>query len=417
MVGAELAGPTTGASRALCRNLRRGFRGARQRLNESSRGVGERRAAVVLLPDAPDARSPDAVVFRDVSEGALLVAPGDDGADVGVPQHGLLQFRHGRESLRSYICTEKMAAPEYQTEGGADLTSDDGDESAVEGPEPSKLDPRLRIYENPDKVEPRPSGPGPWMPMWPFRALFAGPPGVGKRNMILNLIDRLEPKPSAVHLVHIDPDTVEYDVLQEIGCPIYIYDPSDFPTAENISDPVPVDYEGAPRPEGGGDGESSESERSERSERSEDTEDEEEIARHLSRVYGTNPLVIVDEVTRDLLSPEQASRFERLVNFVSTHRNCAVITSIQGVTSLPPKVRRAFDNFCLWKQPDSAASVLAANRCGIPPAMLEDLFGLCHDRHESIWVDAAQPPDSEWRYRLCFTTPIRCETTVTAEDY
>src|SRR5579864_7685106 len=187
----------------------------------------------------------------------------------------------------------------------------------------------LIVFDNPDKQGDRPSGPGPWMPRWPFRLLLSGPPGSGKRNMLLNVVFRLSPPPSAVHIVHYDPETVEYDVLGDLGCPLYYYDPADFPTSENIATPEPPPI--GETPDAGGS----------------DDEAEPEPPDGAPNALGAAPLVIVDEVTADQLPADAKLRFERLLNFVSTHKNTTVMCSIQSVVNLPPKVRRGFNEFCL----------------------------------------------------------------------
>ena len=249
----------------------------------------------------------------------------------------------------------------------------------------------ILIFENPDKKAKRPSGPGSEMPIWPFRLLLAGPPGVGKRNMLLNVIFHLDPTPTAFHIVHCDPLTPEYSILEDLGAPIYYYDPSDFPTTENIEDPDPIAI-----------GEHSGT----------DAGDE-----PIPHTRHQAPFVIIDEVTTEMLDAEGKSRLERLMNFGSTHRNCSVAYSIQAVTNVPAKARRGFNQFCLWPQPDEAATVMAATRCGVPPAVLKELFQLCADRHDCIWVDCDQPPDSPWRFRLNFVGPITANSAVVSSDY
>jgi hypothetical protein len=133
--------------------------------------------------------------------------------------------------------------------------------------------------------------------------------------------------------------------------------------------------------------------------------------------YSSSPLVIVDECTDDTLPADSKHRLERLLNYCSTHRNTSVICSIQSALSLPPRARRAFDHYALWPQPDKSASTMAATRAGIPPGMLQDLFGLCTDRHDSIWVDTTRPQDDSYRYRLNMLWPIRATSAVTFDEY
>jgi hypothetical protein len=253
----------------------------------------------------------------------------------------------------------------------------------------------LLVFQNPDKLGARASGPDDAMPGWPFRILFSGPPGCGKRNLLLNVVFRLRPLPSSIHVVHYDADTREYEELETLGRPIYYYTPADFPTIDNITNPDPP-------PIG-------------------DTADspEEDPLQVPEDNLGSDPLVIIDEVTDDVLpNAEMKQRFERLMNYGSSHRNCSVMCSIQSLVNIPAKCRRGFNHFCLWKQPDETASALAANRAGVPVAMLRELFeGLCTDPHDSIWVDTTKHPDSPWRLRLNFLWPIRATSTVKTSEY
>lgn len=263
---------------------------------------------------------------------------------------------------------------------------------------PESPPPALLIFEHPEKLGGRPAGGGLEVDM-PYRWLISGPPNSGKRNLALNILFRQEP-PSAIHIVHVDPDTVEYSPLEMLGCPMFYYSADDFPTIENISDPDPPPV---------GDSETADEEEPiEGMPEPVDPADREEAGS-----LGAAPLVIVDEITSDLLSSEGKTRFERLMNYGSSHKNCSVICSIQSIVNLPPKVRRAFQLFTLWPQSAAEANTLAATRAGIPPAMLTELFeGLCQSRHDSITVDSTKSPDSPFRLRLNVLTPIRAAETV-----
>jgi hypothetical protein len=266
-------------------------------------------------------------------------------------------------------------------------------------PPPTKPDTGLIIFDNPDKLRGRKSGPEPYMPDWPFRLLCAGPPGCGKRSLLLNLITKLSPPPSAVHIVHYDVNTAEYEVVEMLGCPVYTYGAEDFPTMDNIENPDPVPI---------GDSEVR------------DSSDEDDPGPvDVAGAAAESPLVIVDELTKDTLVGESLLRFERLMNYVSTHKNCSVICSIQAITSLPPACRRGFNQFVLWPQADLAATAMAATRCGVPPEMIQEMFReLCTKKHDSVWIDCAAEPDSPWRFRLNFKSPIRAAATVmTARDF
>lgn len=272
-----------------------------------------------------------------------------------------------------------------------DLTSDEEEDPAavtvdnILADEPPVND-CIIVFPNPEKGNRVRLGMEEYMPMSSSRILLSGMPGSGKRNVILNIIHRMKPKPSMIHLVHCDPHTIEYDCIADAGIPLTIYSPTDFPTIHNIDDFSPL----APA-DGGALAET-------------DNDAEKKTTQVLA-----NPLVIVDEVTSDQLGKVGAHRFERLVNHVATHRNTTVICSIQSLINIPPKSRRAFNHIALWKQADKAVDQMAAVRAGVPYDMLRDLFGLCTSPYDFIWIDLDAHYDSPWRYRLDFISPIVIE--------
>jgi len=258
--------------------------------------------------------------------------------------------------------------------------------------------------------------------------------------MLLNLVFRLSPPPSAVHVCHYDPSTKEYEELETMGVPVYMYSPDDIVTVSNLVNPDeppigdsasdPLELEPPPEAPRG---------IAQRSRLpagdnilwsaggpllpfgagipAQPAEEAPPPPENPASTLGACPLVIIDELTSDVLPMTQQMRLERLLNYGSTHKNTSVIASIQNITSIPPKARRGFNQFCLWRSPDENATALAATRAGVPTGMLKELFGLCTDPHDSIWVDTDQPHDSQWRYRLNFLTPIRAVEAVSFSDY
>lgn len=252
---------------------------------------------------------------------------------------------------------------------------------ALEGMPPSDV---MVIYPNPEKQGCLKLGMEEYMPDITSRVLLSGPPGSGKRNVILNLIRRIIPPPSVCHIVHQDPSTTEYDILGEWGIPCISYGPTDFPTLKNLDDPWSDD----------------------------EAKKEEDPQQRVSGGGGKlldNQLVVVDEITADSMGKKGAHRFERLVNHGCTHRNTTLLCSIQSAVSLPASVRRGFNHFALWKQPDQMLNKMLAQRSGISSGMLDDLFTLLKDPHEFIWIDLASGKDSPWRYRLGMMDPILIE--------
>lgn len=249
----------------------------------------------------------------------------------------------------------------------------------------------LIIFRNPDKMGGGNSGIAVWLPKWPFRMLLSGPPGCGKRNMLLNVIMRLRPAPTKILICHLDPSTTEYDVLKDL-CPIEYFTPSNPPNFSNIMKASKDSDEGEGEGENGDEGEGE-------GENGDEGEDEE-------RDPDERTVVIIDETPTKSLDKKSRESLERLCNYGSTHKNTSIMMCFQNITDISPQIRRAFNQYVLWRQPDTGATALAAHRVGAPPDELSELMSLCTEPHDSIWVDCDQHPDSEWRYRLNATNPI-----------
>lgn len=258
----------------------------------------------------------------------------------------------------------------------------------------------LLIFANPEKLNHRPSGTHECLPMWPFRWLLTGPPGSGKRNIYLNIIFRLDPPPSAIHIIHYDPNTIELEILEDLGVPMYYYSYEDIPLSENISNPDEPEIGDSTIPN------------------AINESDVEPMDVEQEQNLGECPLVIIDEIIDDLLSPQSRMRLDRLLNYASTHRNCSVICSIQSLISIPSSSRRAFNIFTLWKQADKNSNLLTAQRSGIHPSMLTELFDdLCHDMHDNITIDLTRKIDDPWRIRYNLLCPVKCLEPVCNNEY
>ncbi len=230
----------------------------------------------------------------------------------------------------------------------------------------------LLIFSNPDKQTHANKGKEPeYMPKWPWRLLACGPPGCGKRNLILNVISKLNPRASSIDVVHIDPESEEYKMLEDFGGEartkpyVTYYTPDAPPTFKMVGNENDDDLGGQSR-----------------------------------------PLLIIDETPTKMLKRSAQSEIERLCGYGSTHKNMSICFSFQNFTDVLPNVRRLFNNFAIWPTVDNQVVQLAANKVGVPPEELEDLLSLCVHPTDFIWVDATVPQDSEWRFRLNFTVPI-----------
>jgi hypothetical protein len=239
---------------------------------------------------------------------------------------------------------------------------------------------KVIIFKNPDKKTRVRLGPEDYMPYNGSRILLSGPPNSGKRNLILNIIYRMQPRPSAIHIVHNDPYTTEYDILSDLNIPIFIYGPQDMPDKTNIVEAIDI----------------------------EEGMDEQILndTNNKNKQLSVNPIIIVDEITHDNLNNICRHRFERIVNEICTHCNTLLLCSIQSLLNIGPKCRRGFNQYILWRQCDDQLNKLIANRTSMKPEILDDLFKLCSSNFDNITIDLDSDRDSEWRYRLNYIYPI-----------
>ena len=221
--------------------------------------------------------------------------------------------------------------------------------------------PSLLVFENPDKVGAgERSGKEPFMPTWPFRMLLTGPPHSGKRNALLNIAVRLDPPPTKIFVVHLDPSTKEYEILSDIA-PTEMFTPDEPPNFSELEE------------DDGGNG---------------------------------RPLVIIDEVASKLMPTQARKELTQLLTYGSTHKNTSVMLCFQNLTSIDPAQRRCFNMFAIWPNVDDAVINLAAHRVGVPPEEMSDLMSLCKTQQDFIVVDTSRAPSDPYRFRLNLIYPV-----------
>ena len=87
------------------------------------------------------------------------------------------------------------------------------------------------------------------------------------------------------------------------------------------------------------------------------------------------------------MNKEQKRNLDRLFGYVSTHKNISVMLCSQDAFNIPPIVRRCSNLFVLWKSPDVLSMALLASKTGLTSDELRELFGMCVETKDSIWID------------------------------
>ena len=162
-----------------------------------------------------------------------------------------------------------------------------------------RLPDEIFYFDNPDKIGKEFWGSGRGMLNFPtdFRALLVGIPSCGKTNIIFNLIAHQRPSFEEVIVIHCDPETREYDNIE--NCTVM----------DMIPEPTSFDFD-------------------------------------------TKKLVVIDDVQCKELDKQQRKNLDRLFGFVASHKHTSVVITTQNLPSIPPMVRRCCDLFILFKNPD-----------------------------------------------------------------
>lgn len=168
----------------------------------------------------------------------------------------------------------------------------------------------------------------------PWRLCATGPPNKGKSTAIKNIILRADPPFKQVTIVHADgANTKEYDDLGKEGVTITCEIPSIQDWDESVKE-----------------------------------------------------CVIVDDVHMASLNKEQKKALNRLIGYVSTHKNKSVAVLGQIFFEHPVIIRRCANIHLIWQGDDKSDMQRIASRVGIPG--LDDLLTqICPEWNDSLWID------------------------------
>lgn len=197
---------------------------------------------------------------------------------------------------------------------------------------------------------------------WPFRMLLCGPVSCGKRNLTLNVVANIVPKPERLVVIHMDPGSNEYD-----GVATEIHGPgSDF-SFESL----------AKCDEGSG---------------SDD------------KPAASRTLVVIDEVDIAALRPSERKAMTDLMRYGSSHRSTSVIVSFQLFSKCALEIRRLMSAVTLWPGLDAREYKIVAQQYALDPGELSELMSLCGAR-EPLTIDLASR-GTPLEFRLCWFWPV-----------
>ena len=179
-----------------------------------------------------------------------------------------------------------------------------------------------------------------------FRGIFCGPPSSGKSTIVKNLLIKAKPMYKKVIVVHYGADaegggTDDYLEFQDD-------DGFSIVGLEDLPDPRKIN------------------------------EKKEKM------------MLILEDIPLSHLNKVQKQMLDRLYGYASSHRHVTVITCAQDAFDVPVGARRCSNVFILWRQPDLLVLSNMASRTGYTPADFRQLFKLCENKHDSIWIDLTE---------------------------
>ena len=226
----------------------------------------------------------------------------------------------------------------------------------------AKLPKEMIIFDNPDKTfhEKWYSSRSPLDIPHPFRAVLLSVPNCGKTNTMMNIIlHAADGKEPFMRIILIHPDvefTKEYDRLEDIN----------LIKLNTIPPPDSPYFDGK-----------------------------------------LKTLVVFDDYEfKHELNKETKHNLDRLLAYVSTHKNVSIIIAMQDPYNVFPSARRMCNFWIMWKiDPMSVMDIM--NKLGFDSKTTKELFGLLKTQHDSLWIDKTK--DSPHPLRLNGFTDIEIE--------
>jgi hypothetical protein len=118
--------------------------------------------------------------------------------------------------------------------------------------------------------------------------------------------------------------------------------------------------------------------------------------------------VVIDDMEFAASNTEQIRRLTTLFRYVSSHKNTSVYCAYQSFFNVPQIIRKCCNVFVLWKPNALQEMTVIANRCGIEPQVVKDIFKyICDDFYDSLCIDMTK--DSPAKLRKNIYQPIDME--------
>jgi len=184
----------------------------------------------------------------------------------------------------------------------------------------------------------------------PYRCCNLAGVNCGKTSLTKNMIIHADPPFDRIVLIHLDPDTLEYDDI-------------DFDDGDKLGEIPDVDFFDPPA----------------------DDEDENEDDPEEKDPYYT--LCIIEDLnfSQNKHDKEQISK---LFRYISTHRNVSVILNFQNYTDIPPIVRRLCNIHNVYEMTDLVQCEIVARRLGMKKGILPDMIDqLLDTRYDFLTFD------------------------------
>jgi len=184
----------------------------------------------------------------------------------------------------------------------------------------------------------------------PARLILCANPNTGKTMVILNLLLHKKPPFDKIYLIHNDPTTKEYDM---IDCEIL----EEIPPIEEIDKTI-------------------------------------------------KNLIIIEDIDYKAMNKEQKSLLDRYFGRFSTHCNVSIWLTAQDAISIPPTIRRMASHVILGRSNDINHMSILSSRFGLSGRELKNIFDTyMKDRHDTLIIDSTRP-NARYRKNIFNVLPI-----------